>query len=342
VLLRLAEFRARTFFELERQGGRVPWERVISSERPVALRVTSKKSKLYHEGAIAERLRAAIMKHAAASFVPAGVDEDEGAGDLQLIVVRVHRDQFTISADASGEALHRRGYRQAIGRAPLRETLAAALLHLAGWTGETPLLDPFCGSGTIPIEAALLARRIAPGIARADRSPRPYAFSSWPEHDSAAWRAQLDAARAAVRERAGVAIVGSDRDAGAIQLASGNAERAGVVDDVEWRRAPLSATLPPAPDSALITNPPYGVRVSAASDVRDLWAALGGFIRQRVSRGSVALLSPDVALERQLALPLVAIATTRNGGIPVRVLVGAAAPAEPTSGFTVGGLGTAP
>jgi len=233
----------------------------------------------------------------------------------------VLRDEFTISADSSGEALHRRGYRQAIGPAPLRESLAAALLRLAGWDGSTPLMDPFCGSGTIPIEAALLARGIAPGISAADRRPRGFAFTAWPEHDAAGWRSQVGAARAAVRERAGVAIVGSDRDAGAVELARSNAERAGVSDDVQWLRASLSAAQAPSSDTALVSNPPYGVRVSAGSDLRDLWAALGRFIRERVPHGAVALLSPDPALERQLALPLTGAAATRNGGIAVRMLV---------------------
>ena len=321
VLLRLDDFRARTFFELERHAARVPWELVVSGDRPVALRVTARKSRLYHEGAIAERLQAAILKRTGTSFVPVHVDEDEGAADLQLIIVRVLRDEFTISADSSGEALHKRGYRQAIGKAPLRETLAAALLHFAGWNGGTPLLDPFCGSGTIPIEAALLARGIAPGIARAGRAPRAYAFTSWPAHDPVGWREEVDRARALVRERAAVAIIGSDRDAGAIQFASSNADRAGVAGDIQFRRAPLSAAEPPADDTALVTNPPYGVRASAGRDLRDLWASLGRFIRERTPLGAVALLTPDHSLERQLALRLDVAAETRNGGIPVRVLV---------------------
>lgn len=327
VLLRLAAFRARSFFELERHAGRVPWERVVSAERPVALRVTAKKSKLYHEGAIAERLAAAILKRGAAAFVPAHVDEDDGAADLQLIVVRVLRDEFTISADSSGEALHRRGYRQAIGKAPLRESSAAALLQLAGWTGETPLLDPFCGSGTIPIEAALRARAIAPGLANPGRTPRHFAFTAWPEHDAARWRAETEAARALIKERAPAAIMGSDRDAGAIQLARANAARAGVEADISWQRLALSAAEVPTPNTAVITNPPYGLRVSANRDVRDLWAALGRFVRERVPEGDVALLSPDPALDRQLGVPLQVAAATRNGGIPVRVLVRARGPA---------------
>lgn len=198
VLLRLGHFRARTFFELERHAARVPWSRVLTAGAHVALRVTSKKSKLYHERAIAERLHTAIEAATGARPTTATIDEEEGSADAQLIVVRVLRDDFTISADSSGEALHRRGYRQAGGKAPLRESIAAALLHHAEWHGDRPLLDPFCGSGTIPIEAALLARRIAPGIACAGRSARAFAFTRWPAHDETAWQAQVEQARAAL------------------------------------------------------------------------------------------------------------------------------------------------
>jgi len=328
VLLRLAEFHARTFFELERHAARVPWEQVVANGGTVALRVTAKKSKLYHEGAIAERLQAAIVRRTNASFVVSGVDEEEGAADLQLLIVRVSRDQFTISADSSGEALHRRGYRQAIGQAPLRESLAAALIQLVGWRGDTPLFDPFCGSGPIPIEAALLARRIAPGISTATRAPRHFAFTTWPQHDARAWQEQVAAAQDLVRPHSPVAIRGSDRAARVLASARANAERAGVAGDVEWLDAPFTQLDPPSPDAALVSNPPYGVRLAPDRDRRDLWAALGRFVRERLPAGRVGLLCPDAALERQLALPLHAAAVTRNGGIPVRMLVGPAPPAE--------------
>lgn len=318
VLLRLAAFRARTFFELERHAARVPWQSVLGSGARVALRVTSKKSKLYHERAIAERLERAILAATGATVVAAAADDDEEL-DAQLIVVRVLRDEFTLSADSSGDALHRRGYRQAVGKAPLRESIAAALLHYAQWHGDRPLLDPMCGSGVIPIEAALLARRIAPGIATAGLAPRAFAFTQWPGHDAAAWEAEVAAARAAVLPASPVAIRGSDRNAGAIQGAAANAERAGVAEDIEWQVSALSAAGPPD-GAALVTNPPYGVRVSEGADLRDLYAALGRFVRDRIT-GGAALLSPERSLEAQLGVRAQVAAETRNGGIPVRVLV---------------------
>lgn len=322
VLVRAAGFRARTFFELERHARRVPWDRFLSDGDAVTLRITSRKSKLYHEGAIAERLQAAIAgaSRPASIAVARGDDDDEAVAHAQLFVVRVLRDEFTISADASGAALHRRGYRQALAKAPLRETLAAALLHAAGWHGDVPLLDPLCGSGTIPIEAALLARRIPPALANPGYAPRVFAFTAWPEHDTAAWATAVAEARSAILPHAPSAIAGSDHNAGAIHAARANAERAGVAADIEWRVAPLDRS-PAREGGIMVTNPPYGVRVVAGGSTRSVYVALGD--RARSGRqGRLALLSPDPGLDAALGIPLDEVARTRNGGIAVRLLVG--------------------
>src|SRR5690606_10093911 len=122
-----------------------------------------------------------------------------------------------------------------------RETLAAACLLGAGWRGDAPLLDPMCGSGTLAIEGALLARRVAPGITAADRAPRSFAFEQWPDFDRRPWDDLVERARGAVLPRSPVPVLASDRDAGAIEAARSNAERAGVEGDVELSVRPLSA-----------------------------------------------------------------------------------------------------
>jgi putative N6-adenine-specific DNA methylase len=319
VLVRVAEFRARTFWALERRGARVDWTRWLAPGRGVELRVSSGKSRLYHEGAIAQRL----MQLIGAAVAPKATPPD--AAPPQRFIVRLHRDICSISADASGEALHRRGYRLATGRAPLRETLAAAMLMAAGWTGDVPLLDPLCGSGTIAIEAALLARRIAPGLARAGYEPRHFAFMDWPGFDQRRWSDTVARARAEVRSAGTPPILASDRDAGAIEAARGNAGRAGVADDVAFSVGPLSGVKPGADVGPgwLITNPPYGVRIGEAERLRDLYAALGRLVREQLAGWNVALLSASRRLDGQLRLRLVERLRTRNGGLPVRLLVGA-------------------
>ncbi|TLN04239.1 class I SAM-dependent RNA methyltransferase, partial [bacterium] len=153
VLLRFGQFYAAAFSELRKKASRLPWEDVLNPQQPVALRVTCHQSKLYHSGAVAERVAAAINDRFGQAVEVAKFDETS-AEPPALIVVRLVNNQCSISLDTSGAHLHRRGYRQAVAKAPLRETLAAGLLFAAGWDGTTPLLDPFCGSGTIPIEGA--------------------------------------------------------------------------------------------------------------------------------------------------------------------------------------------
>lgn len=327
VVVRAASFRARTFFELERHARNVPWERWVNRGGAVRLRVTSKKSKLYHEGAIAERLLDAITRAVGPVAGGAlGKDEDDAdqpeAADSQLFIVRFVRDECVISADSSGALLHFRGYRQALAKAPLRETLAAAMLLGSRWNPGAPLLDPMCGSGTIVIEGALIARGIAPGLANADRQPRAFAFTSWPDFDSAAWDSIVDRSRGEIRPAAGIPILGSDRDEGAIQAAAANAARAGVLNDVELSARPLSAIEPPEGPGWVVSNPPYGIRVGERDPLRNLYSALGRTLRERCPGWTLALLSADRMLEGHTGLPFDDAFRTSNGGIPVRLVVG--------------------
>jgi putative N6-adenine-specific DNA methylase len=320
VLVRMASFEARTFVELERWGRRIPWSGVVRAGTSVRFRVTCRKSRLYHSDAVAQRLADAVVR-----AVPGVRAEEHSAGDedaperddAALFVVRFHHDRCTVSADASGALLHRRGYRQATAKAPLRETLASALVAASEWDGVAPLVDPMCGSGTIPIEAALLARRIPPG------ARRRFAIEGWPGVPAdlgQSIRAELGAGRLAA---APAAIAGSDRDAGAVESAGGNAERAGVAADVAFGVHALSALrLPDAERGWIVTNPPYGVRVGEGGRVRDLWAQLGNVLRRQAPGWRVTLLSPDPALERQLQIPMHVVARTTNGGIPVRIVNG--------------------
>ncbi|MFL5620950.1 MAG: class I SAM-dependent RNA methyltransferase [Gemmatimonadaceae bacterium] len=320
VLVRVAEFEARSFIELERWARRIPWASTVAPGASVRFRVTCRKSRLYHSDAVAQRLADAVSRAVAgvrAEADSAAVDELLDRDDSSLFIVRFYRDRCTVSADASGALLHRRGYRQATAKAPLRETLAAALVAASGWDGLAPLVDPMCGSGTILIEAALAARRIPPG------AHRRFAVERWPGVSSELARAVRAELGAPTLGAAPGAIIGSDRDAGAIESARGNAARAEVTSDIELGVHAISAMqLPDAERGWIVSNPPYGVRVGDSSRVRDLWAQLGNVLRRRAPGWRVTLLSPDVALERQLRIPLHVVARTTNGGIPVRIVSG--------------------
>jgi putative N6-adenine-specific DNA methylase len=268
---------------------------------------------------VAQRLADAVERavpgaHAIGSS--AADDEDSPAHEANaLFVVRFFRDRCVISADASGELLHRRGYRLATAKAPLRETLAAALLAASGWDGSAPLVDPFCGSGTIPIEAALLARRIPPGARRS------FSMERWPGVSRALVREVRGALERDVLSSAPGRITGCDRDAGAIESAGANADRAGVGESLSLHVHSLSALeLPERVRGWVVTNPPYGVRVGDAGRVRDLWGRLGRVLRERAPGWRVTLFSPSPALDRQLRLSTRVVAETSNGGLPVRIV----------------------
>jgi putative N6-adenine-specific DNA methylase len=233
----------------------------------------------------------------------------------QLIVVRVVRDVVTISADSSGELLHRRGYRQAIGKAPLRETLAAAMLLAAEYDGTGPLVDPFCGSGTIPIEGALIARRIPPGI------HRRFAFEHWPGFEPALWDSVRAAGRARMRDRAPAPILGWDRDAGAVAAALSNAERAGVGVDVALAHGAISGLVVPPGPGLIATNPPSGVRLGEAGDLRDLYARFGSVLRAECGGWRAVLLTADRAHDAATGLGLAERWHSSNGGVKVRCSV---------------------
>jgi putative N6-adenine-specific DNA methylase len=332
VLVRVAGFPAKSFAELERKARKVEWGRWLPEGGAVHFRVTSRKSKLYHQDGIAERLERAVheaLPSVRAVRAPSEADllDDDvtRAPAVQRFIVRVLRDELTLSADSSGALLHMRGYRLSGGKAPLRETLAAAMLLGSEWDPSAPLVDPMCGSGTIPIEAALVARRIPPG------AQRHFAFERWPGFEAEAWDRVKRGVEAEVLDRAPAAIIGADRDAGAIAAASANAERAGVAADLELVHAPISETARrlSATESfrpsvfpsfrLLLTNPPYGHRVGDRARLRDLYASLGNALRGPLAGWRLAFLTADPVLARATGLELREALETTNGGLKVKL-----------------------
>jgi putative N6-adenine-specific DNA methylase len=312
VLVRLGAVKATAFPELVRKAAALPWERYLRPGAAASLRVTCRKSRLYHSGAVAERLHAAMEARLGAKVqAEKGSSEDEEGEGPQLIVARFDRDVCTVSADSSGALLHQRGYRGPQAKAPLRETLAAALLLAAGWKGETPLCDPLCGSGTIAIEAALIATRRAPGIART------FAFQKWPGFDVRPFQDLLAAATAGLGPQAsGLGqFEASDHDAGAVAATRENAARAGVTIEIVQRQL---AQLPAADGPGLIAcNPPYGVRVGG--DARQIFRELGDAARRRPG-WRVAAVVADERAAKAAGLRWTRLLRTQTGGIPVQFL----------------------
>ena len=318
ILVRLLKFRALTFAELEKKARGIPWDRVISRGQRVTLRVTCRKSRLYHSDAVAERL-ARDLKARVDADVGAperdAEDADSTSDESQLIIVRFDHDHCTVSADSSGAHLHQRGYRTAVTEAPVRETLAAALVLASGWDETSPLMDPFCGSGTIPIEAAMIAAKIAPG------RNRQFRFMKWPKFEPSIWKQLLAAAKRREKRDAQPVILGSDRSAAAIRAATENAERAGVSGAVRFERVDALQVEPVLPPGCLVSNPPYGVRLGDADEARTLLSQFGQRLRQLFGGWQLCLLAP-AKFERLPGIHLESGGQTTNGGLRVQVLTG--------------------
>jgi len=321
VLFHLGSFYADTFSDLGRRAKRVSWEAYLKPGRSVALRVTCHKSRLFHSAAVTERVMESIGARLG-RIPPTRKFEGEKESDPpQLIIVRLVENRCTLSLDSSGALLHRRGYRLATAKAPLRETLAAGILMASGWDLTSPLIDPFCGAGTIPIEAALMARKIAPGL------HRHFAFMDWPDFRPKEW----ESLKAQAQEEQGVSgpqppIMGSDRDAGAIQAARSNAERAGVPDSVVFSRRALSDLEPPPGPGWVVTNPPHGVRLKSQRDLRSLYIRLGRVVRGKCPGWNAAVLCAGDSLLKLTGINFDRWFPMRSGGLRVSLARGRISP----------------
>ncbi|HEY6001459.1 MAG TPA: RNA methyltransferase, partial [Anaeromyxobacter sp.] len=224
--------------------------------------------------------------------------------------VRTEGERASVSIDAAGEPLFRRGWRGRVGAAPLRESIAAAMLLACGFGGERPFLDPMCGSGTIAIEAALLAARRAPGLGRS------FAFEELPGHAAARTRA----IRAELARRArpiGVPIHASDRNAGALRLARKNAAAAGVDEAIRFAREDAARVEPPPGRGLCAVNPPWGLRLDEGT--AEAWRALAALL-PRLGGWEVAVLGPQRGAERLLPVPAASATPVLVGGRACRLL----------------------
>ena len=299
VVVRIATIRATDFAHLQERAAEVDWSPWLGDGIAPSFRISTNESKLYHTKAIAQRLHQIVGAPS--------IGEPE-----QLFVVRIERNTVTISADSSGEALNRRPWRTDIGTAPLRTTMAAAIVLAAGWDPETSLVDPFCGVGTIAIEAALIARNRPPG------GLRPFAFQTWPSFGPGTWASVTGQVAAAERRDRSVSVSASDRDATAIASARANAERSGVGDDIELTTQVVSHLRARSGPGLVITNPPYGRRVGDGH-LDGLYRRLGAVARERLPGHGLAIVCPDPKLAAIADGRLRSIARFRHGGLGVQL-----------------------
>lgn len=304
VLLRLASFKALSFPELYNKSKRIAWSRYLGDGVKLSLRASCHGSRLLHSG----RVEKAVFDAICDSHIK--VSED---GHEQQILIRIDRDQCTISLDCSGDRLDRRGYRLHSGMAPLRETIAAALLQWMGWRPDECLLTPMCGSGTFAIEAALMATRQAPGL------NHDFAFLYWPGLKQKGWQRVKEKAEA-MRVVPQLHIHASDIDSRMIAQAEHNAADAGVSALIQFAELDMAMLHPPAGSTAglMLVNPPYGGRIEA--DTQFLYGMVGKLLKRQFSGWRMAVIVPDAACERALGMPARRRLKIRHGGQWVHVL----------------------
>lgn len=295
VLVRVARFRADGPGTLTAGLRRIDWNQWLP-EGGVDVRGTVEAAPgLTHSGVVVERTAAVIGREAG----------------MQIVQVRVVGDDVTVSLDATGEPLHRRSWRSGGGAAPLRPTLAAALIVSSRWDRRRPLVDPFCGAGTVAIEAAMLARRMAPG------RHRTFAFSTWPSFDAERWTRLVAGVDGDVVER-GPLVMASDRDAGAVDTTRAAAASAGVEIVVEQRTI-SELVAPPGRAGWVVTNPPWGHRLGDRRALIGLYDRWGRVLGAQFAGWHVAVLAPPSTPVEATGLAFDDVVHTTSGGIGVAV-----------------------
>ncbi len=302
VLARIGGFPAVHLAQLDKRARRFAWGDVLRADQPVRVEATSLRSKIYHEGAIKGRIERAITEEFGAPVADDGV----------RLMVRIEANLVTFSVDTSGSPLHRRGFKQAVGKAPMRETLAALFLRSAGYRGQEPVLDPMCGSGTFVIEAAEIACGLAPGRARA------FDFERLAGFDPQVW-AQMKAD--AAPRPCDLRFYGSDRDEGAVRMATANAQRAGVdhIAGFDCRSA-TAIERPEGPAGLVMINPPYGERIGKPGPLHGLHRDMGAALMDRFRGWRVGIVTTEAGLARATGLPFKpAGAPVAHGSLRVRL-----------------------
>ena len=288
VLIKMGDFKALSFDELFEQTKALPWEEIIPYDAEFPVEGKSIESKLFSvpdcqaivKKAVVEKLK---KKHNCNWFPE--------TGPKYRIEVALLKDTATLTIDTSGAGLHKRGYRKLVGGAPLKETLACAMILVSHWNKERVLLDPFCGSGTIPIEAALIGKNIAPGLGR------EFASEKWPTVPQKLWDDARDEAYDAIIEDCELRIHGSDIDEEAMSLARYHAKKAGVDDVVHLQRLPMSEISSRYKYGIIICNPPYGERLGEKEYVENLYREMGNVFK-RLETWSYYVITSNMEFEK--------------------------------------------
>jgi putative N6-adenine-specific DNA methylase len=316
VLLRLARFEARTGEALYEEVQKVDWSTFVKPNGTLRVDAKVKDSALDHSNYVEQRVKDAVVDQFRDKFGERpGVDKDEP--DLR-IAVHIFRDRVTLQVDTSGHSLHRRGWRKTQGFAPLAETLAAAIVMSTNWNLKAPLVDPFCGSGTLLIEAGLLATNTAPGLFR----PR-FGFQAWEGHDSTGFERLKDELRGEIRPLGKTQLIGNDLEGGRLRDAEENAESAGFGGKLRLQSGDAREfDFRPGWNACIVTNPPYGERIGDVRDLLPVYRAFGELLRSKAGGYEVAIFSGNSDLAAELNMKELRSMPLKNGAIECEILQG--------------------
>ncbi len=313
VLLLLREFLLSNADDLYNQALDIPWETWFDLNKTFAVHANVRDSVLRHSHYVALKVKDAVADRFR-RVCKQRPSVNTASPDISInVYLKANRGQLYL--DMSGESLHRRGYRSEKGAAPLNEALAAGMLMLAGYTGKQPLIDPMCGSGTLPIEAALIARQIAPGLLRSK-----FAFQHWRNFDDRLWQSITDEARRRQLSAAPAPILGSDIDHQVLESARANAERAGVLQDIRFEKRAFHEIRPVGARGILICNPPYGERLGSEASLADLYKTIGNVLKRRFKGYTAYIFTGSRQLARHIGLKPTRRFVLYNGPIECRYL----------------------
>lgn len=289
----------------------LPWHAWFSVRRTIKVTVGAQQCPLPSLEFVTLRIKDAVCDRFRVA-IGGRPDVDTRRPDIRIDAF-LARQAVTLYLDTSGEALFKRGLRTAVTEAPVRENLAAGILRLGGWSAQQPLLDPMCGSGTFLLEAALIARNIPPGLGRR------FAFEKLSNFDSHQWRALCEAGKARQRPKAPCALYGSDIHGAALQAARANLEAAGLVDAVALKQADMLDVKPPAGEGILVTNPPYGVRLSDKAQLAAFYPRLGDSLKRNFAGWRAYFFTADLRLPKLIGLAASRRTPLFNGPLECRL-----------------------
>ena len=290
VLLKMGEFKALEFEDLFQQTKAVAWEDIIPADGKFTVTGTSVKSKLHSVPACQSIVKKAIVERLGSFYC---IDRFEETGAEYTVKVTILKDRVTLTIDTSGTGLHKRGYRVCDVAAPIKETLAAAMVQLSFWKAGRLLVDPCCGSGTIPIEAAMIGRNIAPGL------NRKFASQEWDVIPPEIWKEERKAAFEAIDYDADIRIEASDISGRAVEAAIENAAEAGVDDCVEFKKMDMARITAEEEGGIIITNPPYGERIGEKKQIEAIYSAYNEFYRKNPT-WSLFMVTTDKEVENKI------------------------------------------